>query len=88
MARKSTRPTQFNLCLFGAFRLEPRGGDAIRLPRRKVELLLAYLALNPGAHAREKLAALFWGDTPDTQARQSLRTALATLRKKIGRAHV
>jgi predicted ATPase/DNA-binding SARP family transcriptional activator len=86
MARKSTRPTQFNLCLFGAFRLEPRGGDAIRLPRRKVELLLAYLALNPGAHAREKLAALFWGDTPDTQARQSLRTALATLRKTLGDA--
>ncbi|MBI5653614.1 MAG: tetratricopeptide repeat protein [Chloroflexi bacterium] len=83
MARKSERTTQFNLFLFGAFRLEPRGGAAIRLPRRKVELLLAYLALNPGEHAREKLAALFWGDTPDTQARQSLRTALATLRKTL-----
>ena len=34
--------------------------------------------------ARKKLAALFWGDSTDEQARHSLRTALATLRSKLG----
>ena len=51
---------------------------------RKVESLLAYLVLNPEKHAREKLAALLWGDVPDEQARHSLRTALAALRKALG----
>jgi DNA-binding SARP family transcriptional activator len=44
--------------------------------------LLAYLALAPrGACARSGLAALLWGDTPETQARQSLRKTLSTLRQ-------
>ena len=74
-------PPAFCLYLLGAFRLERRddqAGDAptgdapmgrlyrlIRLPMRKVESLLAYLVLNPEKHAREKLAALLWGDVPD-----------------------
>ncbi len=34
--------------------------------------------------SREELAALLWGDCSDQQARQSLRQALAVLRKEIG----
>ncbi len=71
------------LSLLGAFRLE-RDGRPIPLPTRKVESLLAYLVLHPEQHAREKLAALFWGDVRDEQARRSLRVALTTLRKQLG----
>jgi predicted ATPase/DNA-binding SARP family transcriptional activator len=69
--------------LLGVFRIERRA-QTIHLPTRKVESLLAYLALFPEAHSREKLAALFWGDFTDEQARLSLRVALSTLRKELG----
>ncbi len=55
----------------------------IRLPRRKVESLLAYLLLYPEQHTRDHLATLFWGDSSDAQARHSLRTALATVRQQV-----
>lgn len=71
------------LYLLGEFRLE-RDGIRIQLPRRKVESLLAYLVLHPQVHAREKLAALLWGETGDAQARASLRNALPILRKELG----
>jgi DNA-binding SARP family transcriptional activator len=58
----------------------------IALPTRKVAALLAYLALEPGRHSREQLAALCRGDVPDAQARTSLRTALAVLRRQLAPA--
>jgi predicted ATPase/DNA-binding SARP family transcriptional activator len=58
----------------------------VRLPTRKVESLLAYLALHPQPHAREHLAALLWGDGTRAQAAASLRTALSALRKPLGAA--
>ncbi|MGE5265198.1 MAG: AfsR/SARP family transcriptional regulator [Acidobacteriota bacterium] len=69
--------------LLGSFRVE-RDAQTIHFPTRKVESLLAYLVLHPEPHAREKLAALLWGDSPDEQARHSLRTALAAIRKELG----
>ncbi len=79
------KPAPVRLYLLGSYRLE-RGGEAIRRPTRKAESLLAYLALVPGdpGHSREKLAALLWGDSPDTLARSSLRRALALLRRALG----
>lgn len=71
------------LFLFGRFQLHQNGLE-ITLPTRKVESLLAYLALHPGFHSREKIAALFWGDVSDEQARASLRGALPALRKLLG----
>lgn len=86
MARRPTqspaRPS-FRLALLGAFCLE-RDGESLKLPRRKGEALLAYLALYPQEHAREKLAALFWGDSTDEDARRALRVALTDLRKALG----
>jgi DNA-binding SARP family transcriptional activator len=72
-----------NLRLLGSFRLESETG-LLRLPTHKVEALLAYLVLYPQPHSREKLAALLWGDFTDAQARNSLRTALRTLRRQLG----
>jgi predicted ATPase/DNA-binding SARP family transcriptional activator len=82
---------QFRLNVLAAFRLEASAGGArsqdkfqsIDLPTRKIESLLAYLALHPEPHAREKLAALIWGDATDEQARNSLRNALSVLRKQL-----
>ena len=76
--------TPLRLYFLGSFRIELKG-QVVCLPTRKIESLLAYLLLFPEAHPREKLAALFWGDVPDEQARMSLRTALTALRKRLGR---
>ncbi len=87
MSRSPSTQPEYSLHLLGAFRLEMQG-RVVHLPRRKVESLLAYLALHPepNGHSREKLATLFWGDTPDKQARMSLRTSLTVLRKALGAA--
>ena len=64
-----------------------RGGDPtpIRLSTRKAGALVAYLAMSPDQVAsREELATLLWGNCSDPQARQSLRQALASLRKDLG----
>ena len=48
-------------------------------PRRR---LLTFLALHPGPHDRDALAARFWPDTPTPRA--SLRTAVWALRQSLG----
>ena len=68
--------------LLGPLRIE-RDGVAFSLSRRKVEALLAYLLRHPEPQTRDYLATLFWGDSSDAQARHSLRTALATVRKEV-----
>jgi len=69
-------------------RLVVTSGDnesAVHLPTRKAGALLAYLAMSPDHVAsREELATLLWGGCSDQQARQSLRQALALLRKHLG----
>jgi DNA-binding SARP family transcriptional activator len=67
---------RIRLYLLGSFRLE-RDSRAINLPTRKIESLLAYLALYPEPHSRERLAALLWGDSTDAHARHSPKFARA-----------
>ncbi len=72
------------LTLLGGFEARLADGPVLTFPTRKVEGLLAYLALPPGqAHPRDKLAALLWGEAPQVQARASLRQALFTLRRAL-----
>ncbi len=73
-----------SLYLFGNFQLVLRG-QVIHLPTHKTELLLAYLVLNHKPQSREKLAALFWGDSSQEQARGSLRKAINLVRKPLGK---
>lgn len=71
------------LTLLGGFdaRVGPR---PIRLASRKARALLAFLALPPGrTHARDKLAALLWGETAESQARNSLRQCLFGIRRTL-----
>lgn len=52
---------------------------------RKLQAMVAYLAASPGEpHARSRLMALLWGDSPEQQARQNLRGVLARARKLLG----
>jgi DNA-binding SARP family transcriptional activator len=67
--------------LLGGLRARLHGSE-LQFPTKKSEALLAFLASPPGrTHPREKLAAMFWGDSGEEQARQSLRQTLFTLRK-------
>lgn len=69
------------LDLLGGLSLRTQDGQAIALPRRKAEALLAYLASPAGRfHGREKLTGLLWGNHPEDQARHSFRQALSSLR--------
>jgi len=74
-----------SLQLFGGFRAWLRPGHAVRLPTRKAEALIAYLAIPPGQpHGRDKLASLLWGERPEAQARASLRQTLLRVRRAVG----
>jgi DNA-binding SARP family transcriptional activator len=53
-------------------------------PGSKVLALLTYLVLEPGPHSREELAGLLWGESPEPEARASLRQALKHLRDALG----
>src|SRR5262245_8595727 len=75
---------QISLTLLGGFQVR-LGPEPQTVPTRKAQALLAYLALHAGqAHSREKLATLLWGNSGDTQARDSLRHALVHLRRALG----
>ncbi len=63
-----------------------RLGDATlgRFVTRKAEALFVYLACTGRPHARDALAAFFWPDAGDANARNSLRHALSNLRARVG----
>ena len=83
MDAKPTSPLA-RLTLLGGFQLRLADGTERSIAAKKAKALLAYLALQPGqAQTREKLATLLWGEGGDEQARQSLRQALAGLRKVL-----
>jgi predicted ATPase/DNA-binding SARP family transcriptional activator len=53
-----------------------------QLPGKQLALLV-YLAATGQPHTRQRLAELLWGDTPDDNAKNSLRVALTSLRKLL-----
>ncbi len=62
-------------------------GESVPVASKKSRALLAFLGMQNGqAVARDRLAGLLWEDSNDTQARHSLRQALAALRKLMGGA--
>ncbi|HUR94632.1 MAG TPA: AAA family ATPase [Gemmatimonadales bacterium] len=46
--------------------------------------LLAYLVVEGRSQTREELAGLLWGESPEAEARASLRQALKHLRERVG----
>ena len=73
------------LTLFNRFSLYAPDGTPRTVTAARRRALIAFLACQPDAQAsRERLATLLWGDSPDAQARQSLRQALLILRRELG----
>ena len=62
------------------------GGPVVPQPGGKALGLLAFLLLEPRPHSREELAGLLWGESPEAEARASLRQALKHLRDAVGEA--
>ena len=54
-----------------------------RFRTHKTGALLAFLAFHPQAHAREVLIEMFWPESESRVGGQSLRTALASLRRQL-----
>lgn len=71
--------------LLGGCELE-RQGAGLRLETAKTSALLAYLAMQPAPQTRTKLAGLFWGDLPESNAYANLRHALWHLRSRLNLA--
>ncbi len=59
-------------------------GQPVRVTSRKALALLAYLVVEPGPHARGKLAGLLWPDSEPEVARAALRNAVTHLREVLG----
>jgi DNA-binding SARP family transcriptional activator len=73
------------LSLLGPPTLLASGGTpVVPQPGAKALALLAYLVLEPHPHSRETLATLLWGESPEPEARASLRQALKQLRTGLG----
>jgi DNA-binding SARP family transcriptional activator len=73
-------------------RIHVLGELSVESSGRQIELsgswrarsLLAWFALNPGAHRRGDVASRFWPDVLDSSARASLRNALWAIRRALG----
>src|SRR6185437_4465374 len=81
---RTQKAVSLHLALLGPFQMRRQATEIGPLPK-KAQGLLAYLALHPGqALARERLAALLWGDARSEQARRSLRECLRSIRAIMG----
>ncbi|WP_299047412.1 AAA family ATPase [uncultured Tateyamaria sp.] len=73
--------------LFGVFEARADGAP-VRMPTRRVELILALLALDiDRAVSRSHLSSVIWPGQADAQARASLRQAIFRLRSALGASH-
>jgi len=71
--------------LFGGLRIAGAGQRVERLPLQKAASLLAYLVVHAGRlHPRDGLVEMLWPDGTLDAGRNSLSTALWTLRKALG----
>lgn len=72
------------LLLFGSPRLKgATGAEELELAWQLPVALLAYLALRPGWHARESLAAALWPDSDPAKGRARLRSVVHRIRETL-----
>src|SRR5262249_50653234 len=83
--RTKNTAASIRLILLGTFKLCDAEGREIGISSKKNRLLLALLALAP-AHSlsRDALAGLLWAEHSEEQARNSMRQAIAVLRRELG----
>jgi DNA-binding SARP family transcriptional activator len=74
------------VCLFGRFTLQRDAKVMLSLHPHKVQELFCYLLLERHRiHAREAIAAIFWGECTTSQSRKYLRQGLWQLQKILNR---
>lgn len=76
------------LSLLGPPSVSSADGRPLAALGAKSLALLAYLACTGRSHTREELAGLLWGESPESEARASLRQVLKQLRDGLGDAVV
>jgi len=70
--------------LLGEFAVTVAGKSLSKLGSHRLQALLAYLLLHRGhPQARQTIAALFWPDTSEAQAKTNLRQVLHAMRQRI-----
>jgi WD40 repeat protein/serine/threonine protein kinase/DNA-binding SARP family transcriptional activator len=79
--------SRLTLHLLGAPRLE-RDSAPVRVTRRKVMALLAYLAVTDQPHSREGLVTLLSPELEASHARAEFRRTLAVLKRTLGSGHI
>ncbi|MFN3979992.1 MAG: BTAD domain-containing putative transcriptional regulator, partial [Caldilinea sp.] len=67
--------------LFGGLEIRVDGAPVTAFISNKAPALLAYLTVSKRPASRDLLAALFWGEMGDADAKNNLRQALTSLRK-------
>ena len=60
-----------------------QGGKPVKFAARKALALFAYLAVEPGAHPREKLQGIFWPESEPHKAQSALRSTLARIKDAL-----
>ncbi|MCB0099623.1 MAG: hypothetical protein KDE46_28010 [Caldilineaceae bacterium] len=73
----------FKFNFLGQFEIIVGSARVTHFHSDKVRALLAYLALEPKAHERAVLAALFWPEIAEKHARTNLRSAIYRLRQAL-----
>src|SRR5258706_9122280 len=77
-------PDGLRITTLGGLTITLDGVPTARLPRRKAEALLVYLACTRRPHARDVLADLLWDDLAAAQAHANLSVLLSGLRAQLG----
>lgn len=73
-----------NVKLLGGFEVSWGAGHSMTIRTRKARALFALLARNPGRRqTREAMAAMFWPDHAEREARRNLRQALKLVRQAL-----
>lgn len=79
----------WTLALFGGGAVLSSRRRTVVPRNRKSQAILGYVALNPNRRAtREQVAGLLWSESPEPQARASLRQALRGLRQVLSEERI
>ncbi len=80
---------RLSLNLIGGFALEDTGGAKLKISLTKAKSIISFLALAAGgASSRDELISVWWSDRQRTQAHQSLRQTLLSLKRDLERAGI
>lgn len=71
------------LALLGRPQISRSDAPLVDLVSAKAQALLYYLAVTGHPHSRQALAALLWGELPESDARRNLRGVLLKLRQEV-----